>query len=119
MQDFHRDTFGDRDTLRGVAGGAARQAAEGLTFGDLDTLRDEGVLLAGRYKVVRRLGEGGMGSVWLEEDSKLDNRKVAVKMLPAILVGKKGAYRQVKAEAMVAMKLSHPNIATVRAFEED
>jgi hypothetical protein len=112
-------TFGDRDTLRGVTGGAAWQAAEGLTFGDLDTLRDEGVLLAGRYKVVKRLGEGGMGSVWLAEDSKLDGRKVAVKMLPAILAGKKGAFKQVKAEAMVAMKLSHSNIATVRAFEED
>jgi len=112
-------TFGDMDTLRGVTGGAAWQAAEGLTFGDLDTLRDEGVLLAGRYKVGKRLGEGGMGSVWLAEDLKLDGRKVAVKILPTILVGKKGAYRQVKAEAMVAMKLSHPNIATVRAFEED
>ena len=112
-------TFGDRETLRGVTGGAAWQAAEGVTIGDLDTLSDEGVLLAGRYKVVRRLGEGGMGSVWLAEDTKLDGRKVAVKMLPSILAGKKGAYRQVKAEAMVAMKLSHPNIATVRAFEED
>jgi hypothetical protein len=60
-----------------------------------------------------------MGSVWLAEDGKLDGRKVAIKMLPSVLVGKKGAYRQVKAEAMVAMKLSHPNIATVRAFEED
>ena len=108
-------SFGSRDTLRLGSG----PGEEGLTFGDWETLRDEGVLLAGRYKVARRLGEGGMGSVWLAEDSKLDNRKVAVKMLPAILVGKKGAYRQVKAEAMVAMKLSHPNIATVRAFEED
>ena len=77
------------------------------------------IVLAGRYRVVRRLGEGGMGSVWLAEDMKLDGRKVAIKMLPAVLAGKKGAYRQVKAEAMVVMKLSHPNIATVRAFEED
>ncbi len=75
--------------------------------------------LAGRYKVVRRLGEGGMGSVWLAEDLKLDGRRVAIKMLPAVLAGKKTACRQVKQEALMAMKLSHPNIATVRAFEEE
>ena len=75
--------------------------------------------LAGRYKVVRRLGEGGMGSVWLAEDLKLDGRRVAIKMLPAVLAGKKTAYRQVKQEALMAMKLAHPNIATVRAFEEE
>ena len=113
------ETMGQWETIRGDEG-APWQAAADATFGDLPTLRDEGgVVLAGRYKVVKRLGEGGMGSVWLAEDAKLDNRKVAVKMLPAILAGKKGAYKQVKAEAMVAMKLSHPNIATVRAFEED
>ena len=93
---------------------------EKLTISDLETMRDgDSPLLAGRYKVVRRLGEGGMGSVWLAEDTKLDGRQVAVKMLPAVLAGKKGAYRQVKQEALMAMKLSHPNIATVRAFEED
>ena len=60
-----------------------------------------------------------MGSVWLAEDLKLDGKRFAIKMLPSVLAGRKGAYKQVKAEAMVAMKLSHPNIATVRAFEED
>ena len=92
------------------------------TIGELPTVgpKEEGMeLLAGRYRVVRRLGEGGMGSVWLAEDTKLDGRKVAVKMLPAVLAGKKGAFRRVKQEALVAMKLSHSNIATVRAFEED
>ena len=113
------ETMGQWDTIRGDEG-ASWQAAPDATFGDLPTLRGEGgVVLAGRYKVLKRLGEGGMGSVWLAEDAKLDGRKVAVKMLPAILAGKKGAYRQVKEEALMAMKLSHSNIATVRAFEED
>jgi formylglycine-generating enzyme required for sulfatase activity len=95
-----------------------RSAAE--TVGQIETLGGGGrVLLAGRYRVVRRLGEGGMGSVWLAEDTKLDGRRVAIKMLPSVLAGKKGAYRQVKAEALMAMKLSHSNIATVRGFEED
>ena len=76
-------------------------------------------LLAGRYRVVRPLGQGGMGSVWLAEDTKLDGFQVAIKMLPSVLVNNKRAYAQVKAEALVSLKLSHPNIATVRAFEEE
>ena len=76
-------------------------------------------MLAGRYRVIRKLGEGGMGSVWLAEDTKLYGRKVAIKMLPSILVCNKRAYAQVKAEALVSLKLSHSNIATVRAFEEE
>ena len=78
-----------------------------------------GTLIAGRYRVVRQLGQGGMGSVWLAEDNKLDSFKVAIKMLPSVLVNNKRAYQQVKAEALVSLKLSHPNIATVRAFEEE
>ena len=78
-----------------------------------------GTFLAGRYRVVRQLGQGGMGSVWLAEDTKLDGHKVAIKMLPSILVSNKRAYNQLKSEALVALKLTHPNIATVRAFEEN
>ena len=77
-----------------------------------------GTLLAGRYRVVRQLGQGGMGSVWLAEDLKLDGFKVAIKMLPSVLVSNKRAYNQLKSEALVALKLTYPSIATVRAFEE-
>ena len=78
-----------------------------------------GALLAGRYRVVRQLGQGGMGSVWLAEDTQLDNKLFAIKMLPSILVSNKRAYQQLKAEALVAMKLVHPNIVQLRAFEEN
>ena len=79
----------------------------------------EGALLANRYRVVRQLGQGGMGSVWLAEDTQLDNKLFAIKMLPSILVSNKRAYRQLKDEALVAMKLVHPNIVQLRAFEEN
>ena len=80
---------------------------------------ENATVLAGRYRIVRQLGQGGMGSVWLAEDTKLDGFKVAIKMLPSVLVNNKRAYAQVKQEALVSLKLSHPNIATVRAFEEE
>ena len=79
----------------------------------------EGALLANRYRIVRQLGQGGMGSVWLAEDTQLDNKLFAIKMLPSVLVSNKRAYNQLKNEALVAMKLTHPNIVTLRAFEEN
>ena len=91
------------------------------TINDAVTMRPggEGALLAGRYRIVRQLGQGGMGSVWLAEDTQLDGKQFAIKMLPSILVSNKRAYRQLKDEALVAMKLTHPNIVTLRAFEEN
>ena len=77
-----------------------------------------GMMLANRYRVVRQLGQGGMGSVWLAEDTQLDNKPFAIKMLPSILVSKRRAFRQLKDEALMAMKLTHTNIVTLRAFEE-
>ena len=78
-----------------------------------------GTLLAGRYRIVRQLGQGGMGSVWLAEDTQLDDKPFAIKMLPSILVSNKRAYRQLKDEALVAMQLVHPNLVQLRAFEEN
>ena len=91
------------------------------TINDAQTVAGsgEGTLLANRYRVVRQLGQGGMGSVWLAEDTQLDNKPFAIKILPSILVSNKRAYRQLKDEALVAMKLTHPNIVTLRAFEEN
>jgi serine/threonine protein kinase len=75
-------------------------------------------LLAGRYRVVRRLGAGGMGEVHLVEDLKLDGRHFAVKLLPAFLAANKRAIAGLKREALHAMNLSHSHIVTVRGFEE-
>ena len=76
-------------------------------------------LLANRYRIVRQLGAGGMGSVWLAEDMQLDGKLFAIKMLPSILVSNKRAYSQLKSEALVSMRLVHPNIVQIRAFEEN
>ena len=89
------------------------------TINDAVTLGGADALLAGRYRVVRQLGQGGMGSVYLAEDAQLDNFRVAIKMLPAILVANKRALKQLKAEALVSMKLTHSNIVPLRGFEEN
>lgn len=91
-----------------------------MTINDDVTMSgEERALLAGRYRIVRQLGQGGMGSVWLAEDTVLDDHKVAIKMLPSILCQNQRAYRQLKKEALLAMKLVHTNIAAVRSFEEN
>lgn len=91
------------------------------TISDAETIGGsvESSIIGRRYRVVRQLGHGGMGSVWLVEDIQLDNRLFALKMLPSVLVSNKRAYRQLKDEALVAMKLTHPNIVTLRAFDEN
>ncbi len=70
------------------------------TINDAVTMGGAEALLAGRYHVVKQLGQGGMGSVYLAEDTQLDNFRVAIKMLPAILVANKRALKQLKAEAL-------------------
>ena len=40
----------------------------------------QGTLLANRYRIVKQLGQGGMGSVWLAEDTQLDNKLFAIKI---------------------------------------
>src|SRR3954447_2241597 len=66
--------------------------------------------LAGRYRVLDRLGSGGMATVYLAEDERL-GRKVAVKRLHAD--GPEEAARRFEREAKVGASMSHPNLVTV------
>ena len=78
-------------------------------FDELDfekTQRDDGeIVLSERYRVVRELGRGGMGTVYLADDTHLEGRQVAIKMLPAVLAGNPRAIDGLKKEALLAMKL--------------
>lgn len=66
----------------------------------------------GRYQIVRRIGSGGMGDVYLAEDTSL-KRMVALKFLPAHLSRDEECRSRFKHEAQAAAKLSHPNIVTI------
>ncbi len=69
----------------------------------------------GRFRIERELGRGGMGIVYLAHDTKLD-RPVAIKSLPAQLMGNAMVRKRWKREAQVLASLNHPNIAAV--YEE-
>jgi adenylate cyclase len=69
------------------------------------------------YKIVEKLGEGGMGVVYKAEDSKL-KRDVAIKFLPNYITKSKEERIRFENEAQAAASLNHPNIATIHAIEE-
>jgi serine/threonine protein kinase len=66
----------------------------------------------GRYVIIRRLGHGGMGIVYLAYDPQLD-RKVAIKMLREDLGAAAQGHARVQREAQAMAQVSHPNIAHV------
>jgi len=72
-------------------------------------------LLAGRYRLERRLGRGGMGTVYEATDGAL-GRRVAVKLIREDLVGKPDAAQRFRREAQVAASFAHPNVVTVFDF---
>ena len=66
----------------------------------------------GRYEIRSKIGEGGMGEVYLAEDTRL-HRKVALKLLPAELASNQVRMRRFEQEATAAAALNHPNIAHI------
>jgi serine/threonine-protein kinase len=68
------------------------------------------------YRILARIGEGGMGVVYLAHDERLD-RDVALKFLPAGALAEDLARRRFRNEALALAKLNHPNIATLYDFD--
>jgi formylglycine-generating enzyme required for sulfatase activity len=70
-----------------------------------------------RYVLVRQLGRGGMGVVWLARDESLE-REVAIKMLPEIVANDPVAVKELKRETAKSQRLSHPRILRIYDFVE-
>jgi len=80
---------------------------------------EQGEVLSDRYRLMRELGRGGMGVVWLAEDEHLDNRPVAIKVLPSALCRNARAVARLKKEALTNLELTHPHIVRLFNFEQD
>jgi tRNA A-37 threonylcarbamoyl transferase component Bud32 len=91
--------------------GASRCAQEGVLLTPMRLPRE----LAGRYRLERRVGRGGMGAVYEAADTSL-KRTVAVKLIRDDLLGNADAARRFEREAQAAASFTHPNVVTVHDF---
>ncbi len=73
--------------------------------------------MVSHYRIIEKIGAGGMGEVYLAEDTKL-NRNVALKFLPSHLCQDNDCRARFKREAQAAAKLNHPNIVTIHDVSE-
>ncbi len=71
-----------------------------------------GTIVSGRYRILERLGEGGMGAVYRAEHLELE-REVAIKMLAPELSSRRVNVERFQREARTASKIGHPNIVDV------
>ncbi len=69
------------------------------------------------YKILEKIGEGGMGEVYLAEDTKL-KRQVALKVLPPEMASDEARLERFQREAETVAALDHPNIVTLHSVEE-
>jgi serine/threonine protein kinase/Flp pilus assembly protein TadD len=72
----------------------------------------------GRYKLVKVLGRGGMGIVWLARDEELE-RDVALKFLPDLMIQDRALLDQLKHETKRCLELTHPHIVRIYDFIHD
>jgi hypothetical protein len=73
---------------------------------------EPGTIIAGRYKLLERIGEGGMGEVWVAKQTEPVQRKVALKLIKAGM-DSKSVLDRFEAERQALALMDHPNIAKV------
>ncbi|MDX1984950.1 MAG: protein kinase [Bryobacteraceae bacterium] len=89
-----------------------------LDGGSLAVRPEAGTWLAGRFELLRLLGEGGMGQVWAARDHRL-NDDVAIKTIHPRIAGDKGAIERFKRELQLARRVAHANVCRLyELFEE-
>lgn len=89
-----------------------------LEFGPTIRGYVDGQIVFGRFTLLRILGHGGMGVVWLARDGKLEE-DVAIKFMPEMVRLDDSGIRELKRETRKSLKLTHPHIVRIRDFAED
>src|SRR6266478_3901682 len=97
------------DASEGGCPGCLLETALGATGGQT---------VFGRYKLVKVLGRGGMGIVWLARDEELE-RDVALKFLPDLMIQDRAVFDQLKRETKRCLGLTHPDIVRIHDFVHD
>lgn len=82
---------------------------------DGETVKSATTIVLGRYQLLRKIGKGGMGEVWLGEDPRL-HRQVAIKTLPVHNQGDSEYLQRFEREARAAAALNHPHILPVHDY---
>ena len=77
-----------------------------------------GQKIFGRYTLIKVLGRGGMGIVWLARDEELE-REVALKFLPNLMIQDHAVFDQLKRETKRCLELTHPHIVRIHDFIHD
>jgi serine/threonine protein kinase len=74
--------------------------------------------ILGNYRILKKIGEGGMGSVYLARDLSLE-REVAIKIIAPDLARNPGLMARFRVEAIAQAKLNHTNIVTIHSFDQE
>ena len=93
------------ESAGGVAAATSREFASGQK-------------VFGRYTLVKVLGRGGMGIVWLARDEELE-RDVALKFIPDLMIQDRAMFDQLKLETKRSLELTHPHIVRIHDFIHD
>ncbi len=110
-----RECGADESLREEVASLLAHESENGNTFvGPAGKAMPESIA---HYRIVGKLGEGGMGDVYRAIDTKL-GREVAIKVLPAVFADEPGRMARFEREAKVLASLNHPNIAAIYGVED-
>ncbi|MEO7674363.1 MAG: protein kinase [Pyrinomonadaceae bacterium] len=112
------DPFMENSAVAEVAGMIEDDNLSDFPARELSHQRFEaGAIINERYEIVRLLGKGGMGEVYLAADTRI-NRNVALKVLHSDLVASKEGLRRFAREAQTVSALNHPHIMTIYEFEK-
>jgi serine/threonine protein kinase/tetratricopeptide (TPR) repeat protein len=96
----------------GSPGTATGKVGEPLATDDHSPRPDVGTVIAGKYKLIEQVGEGGMGTVWMAQQTEPVKRFVAVKLIKAGM-DSRAVLARFEAERQALALMDHPNIAKV------